>query len=247
MTASVVYGCETWGTHVDDAERSYRAGLKTAMNVRQNLNNEIVHIETGRWPLRVLIKRQQLNFWLQIKDYMLEHPESALSKVYGKAVEVRAPYVKHYLKLETDFGDPKSCSETLRAQITESFKQKLEYRHNLDRDSKLGTYLQINPSLSSYVPAPQTTLEFEREMVTRFRTGSHALAIETGRYSNIPRENRLCSCGEGVQTVWHVFAECPRTRTLVNKEYTNMSDIFVDDDVHAVILALTKELKIRMR
>ena len=47
--------------------------------------------------------------------------------------------------------------------------------------------------------------------------------------------------------MWHVFAECPRTRALVNKDYTNMSDIFVEDDVHAVILALTKELKIRMR
>ena len=84
-------------------------------------------------------------------------------------------------------------------------------------------------------------------MVTRFRTGSHSLAIETGRYSNTPRENRLCSCGEGIQTVWHVFAECSRTRTIVTKNYTKMSDIFDDEDVPKVLLAITKELKIRIR
>ena len=188
-----------------------------------------------------------MNFWLKMKEYMSEHPESALSKVHDMAIESNSSYVKYYQKLEADFGDPKVCDETLRKQINESFKQKLEYQHNLDSDSKLGTYYEINPSLSSCVPVPQTTLEFEREMVTRFRTGSHSLAIETGRYSNTPRENRLCSCGDGVQTVWHVFAECSRTRTIVTKNYTKMSDIFDDEDVPKVLLALTKELKIRIR
>ena len=247
VTASIIYACETWGNNVDDAERCYRAGLKTALNVRQNLNNEIVHIETGRWPLRVNIKRQQLNFWIQMKEYMSSHPESALTKVYNMAVDINPPYVKYYKKLEADFGDPKVCEENLRKQITDLFKQKLERQFHLDSDSKLGTYYQINPSLSSCVPYPQTTLEAERELVTRFRTGSHSLAVETGRYANIARENRLCSCGEGVQTVWHVFTECPRTRPIVEgKNYETMNQIFDDDDVHFTLLAITKELKIQI-
>ena len=247
VTASVIYGCETWGSNVNDAERCYRAGLKTAMNVRQNLNNEIVHIETGRWPLRILIKKQQLNFWLQMKEYVSLHPESALGKVYNMAVVSNSPYLKYYQKLEATFGDPKICDETLRKQFADSFKQKFEHQLDLDSDCKLGTYYQINPSLSSYVPNPQTTLEGEREIVTRFRTGSHSLAIETGRYANVPRENRLCSCGESVLTIWHVFAECSLTRTIVEKNYTNLSEIFADDNVHTILLALTKKLKIRIR
>ena len=135
----------------------------------------------------------------------------------------------------------------LRKQFPDSFKQKLEHQLDLDSDCKLGTYHQINPSLSSHVPNPQTTLEGEREIVTRFRTGSHSLAIETGRYANVPRENRLCSCGESVQTIWHVFAECSLTRTIVEKNYTNLSEIFADDNVLTILLALTKKLKIRIR
>ena len=249
VTASIIYGCETWGTNVNDAERCYRAGLKTAMNVRQNLNNEIAYIETGKLPLRVIIKRQQLNFWLQMKAYMSDHPESSLSKVYHTAVGSNLLYLKHYDRLESNFRDPKSCEETLKKQIMDSFKHKIQSKCIIDVDgnSKLGTYYQINPTLSSYVPVPQTTMEFERELVTRFRTGSHSLAVETGRYSNIPRENRLCGCGEGIQTVWHVFAECPKTRHIVQMNYTNMHEIFEDENVHNVLLAITKELKIQIR
>ena len=244
--ASLIYGCETWGNNMYDAERCFRAGLKTALNVRQNLNNEIVHVETGRWPLRVRVKSLQLKFWQQMKTYILEHPESALAKVYNMGLQAKSPYLNYYLKLESKFGDPKSCEESLTQGIIGAYQDEITSHFNKDKDSKLGTYHRINPTLSSNVPAPQLTLEFERELVTRFRTGSHSLAVETGRYSNTPRENRLCSCGTGIQTVWHVFAECPSTRTVVQKNYESMNDIFEDENVHNVLLAITKKLKIQI-
>ena len=90
-------------------------------------------------------------------------------------------------------------------------------------------------------------MEFERVLVTRFRTGSHSLAVELGRYSNISRENRLCKCGEGVQTVWHVFADCPETRDIVLKNYNNLKEVFEDESVHTVLLAISRRLKIKIR
>ena len=68
--ASLIYACETWGANVNEVERCYRAGLKTALNVRQNLNNEIVYIESGKMPLQARIKCLQLKFWSQIKLYI---------------------------------------------------------------------------------------------------------------------------------------------------------------------------------
>ena len=244
--ASLIYACETWGNNMSDAERCFRAGLKTALNVRQNLNNEIVHVETGRWPLRVRVKTLQLKFWQQMKTYIAEHPESALAKVYTMGTQSRSPYLNYYLKLEREFGDPENCDKSLTRSITEAYKDRIMLQYNNDNDSKLGTYYRINPNLSSNVPVPQVTLEFERELVTRFRTGSHSLALETGRYTNTPRENRLCSCGTSIQTVWHIFAECPKTRTVVEKNYGNMKEIFEDENVHHVLLAITKELKIQI-
>ena len=244
--ASLIYGCETWGNNMSDAERCFRAGLKTALNVRQNLNNEIVHVETGRWPLRVRVKSLQLRFWQQMKTYIAEHLQSALAKVYNMGLQSKSPYLNYYLKLESEYGDPENCEESLTQAIVETYKDKITSQFNNDNDSKLGTYYRINPNLSSNVPIPQITMEFERELVTRFRTGSHLLVVETGRYTNTPRENRLCSCGTSVQTVWHIFAECPSTRSVVQKNYENMNEIFEDDNVHNVLLAITKKLKIQI-
>ena len=52
-------------------------------------------------------------------------------------------------------------------------------------------------------------LEFQRVCVSRYRTGSHNLRIERDRwlpYSN--REDRVCICNTGVQSVQHVLLHC---------------------------------------
>ena len=86
-----------------------------------------------------------------------------------------------------------------------------------------------------------------KEILTRFRTGSHSLAVEIGRYSNISRENRLCSCGNEVQTVWHIMAECRETRDIVNKTYNSLKEVFEDDNLHNVLLSVTRKLKVKIR
>ena len=87
-------------------------------------------------------------------------------------------------------------------------------------------------------------MEIERELVTRFRTGSHSLAIELGRYSNVARENRICVCGENVQTIWHIFMQCPITLSLGFRKYINLHEIFADVNIHRMLLSITKKLKI---
>lgn len=244
--ASLIYACETWGRNVNDVERCYRAGLKTGLNVRQNLNNEIVHIESGKMPLKARIKSLQLKFWLQMKNYITENPQSALAKVYATGITAKSSYLTYYQKLENAYGEPDSCEESIEKEFLKSYQDKIKSQHRNDNDSKLGTYLRVNPNLESYVPNPQTIMEFERELVTRFRTGSHSLAIETGRYSNIPRENRLCSCGLDVQTVWHIFKDCPTTRTIVPKDYGDLKEAFEDDNLHSTLFAMAKKLKIQI-
>ena len=54
--------------------------------------------------------------------------------------------------------------------------------------------------------------DFLRIAFTRLRTSSHRLKIETGRWSRVPREMRVCQCGEGVQTEEHVLVGCNLTK-----------------------------------
>ena len=139
--------------------------------------------------------------------------------------------------------DPASCFNELSKECSESWSRKFEAAA-ADRDSKLATYHRVNPLLQKFVLPVTNLTENERILLTRFRTGSHSLAIETGRFSNTPRENRLCLCGS-VQTVLHIFTDCPLTRDLlVDKNYANLQCIFDDPHVLSLIVSIAKPLKL---
>ena len=55
-----------------------------------------------------------------------------------------------------------------------------------------------------------------RTALTRFRTSAHSLFIETGRYDNTPRQNRICkSCNMGaIEMEYHFLLVCPKHRDL---------------------------------
>ena len=178
---------------------------------------------------------------------MVDFPGSALAKVVKIGLDCNIKYLKHYTDLQAEYENPTACKEAIDKKFLELYKTKMIAKYNQDPDSKLGTYYRVNPTLTSNVQNPQKCMEIERELITRFRTGSHSLAVETGRYSNIIRENRLCACGNGVQAVWHVMAECCETRDIVSNTYNSLKEIFDDANLYGTLLAVTKKLKVRIR
>ena len=44
--------------------------------------------------------------------------------------------------------------------------------------------------------------------LTKLRLSSHRLSIETGRWTNIPRENRLCTACNRLEDEYHLLFEC---------------------------------------
>ena len=59
------------------------------------INNEILHVETGRWPSRVRVKSLQLRFWQQMKTYIAENRESTLAKVYNMGLQEESSYLNY--------------------------------------------------------------------------------------------------------------------------------------------------------
>ncbi len=64
--------------------------------------------------------------------------------------------------------------------------------------------------------------ELHRIATTRLRLISHRLRIETGGWFLTPREERICSCGENVQTESHVLLQFPQTAVL-RLEHNNLN------------------------
>ena len=75
------------------------------------------------------------------------------------------------------------------------------------------TYSIINPDCVQHCVYSHRTCdnlyipEVYRLYFTRMRLSSHMLKIETGRWSRIARERRLCNCGS-IQDERHVLCDC---------------------------------------
>ena len=247
VTSSLIYACESWGTaSINSIEVAYRLGLKRALSVRQTTNTEIVYIEANRMPLSVRITKQQLNFWINLQAYLDNNPDHPLKNLIQQGLSLNLPYLKYYTNLENTYTTPKNCEDTLANEFRTSIITKINTKSNNDIDSRLGVYLQVNPDL---VPPKQHSniLEFERVLLTRYRSGSHNLKIETGRLCNpkILREERRCLCDQGIQSLRHCLLECPLLRDIhQNYGYTTVEEAFASPDVVKLLVEIGCVLKI---
>ena len=249
--SSLCYGSEIWGDNdSNELETIYRIGLKTALSIRQSTCNEIVYVESGMYPVKSLIKKRQLKFWLSLNENLVV--TSNLYKLIEKAKRIKLPFIKYYESLATSYNTPENCERFFREEYLQEMKEKCNAEYVKDPDSKLGSYIQVNPDLIN--PAyDDTVFELERILITRYRTGSNNLKIETGRYRCpvIPRDQRLCSCEMDVQTLRHVLLECDEIRNMPNAErfigtFTTVEEFFKLPNLHQHIMAISKTLKIEI-
>ena len=109
-----------------------------------------------------------------------------------------------------------------QVELVEGSVQELKENIRSSERSKFKTYRDINLKMEKPDLYNLDIPEHMRIKVTRFRLSSHNLKIETGRWSRIPRDNRLCGCGE-IQTERHVVEACCLTTHIRHKYgYTNV-------------------------
>ena len=115
-------------------------------------------------------------------------------------------------------------------------KRDSERLHDMIRMSqktKYVTYMSINPNLTVHNVYSHTVLgdefipEVYRISFSRMRLSSHRLRIEVGRWSHLPREARLCPCGQ-IQDECHVLRDCPLTQP-VRHVYSSGANILFPD------------------
>ena len=139
-----------------EVETMYRQGIKSAMSVRESVNNEIVYLESGEFPLEIRIAASQLKFWKSIRLLQQQNPDHYISKLVTLGENTN--YIKYYKNLEETYIDPSSCSSTMRNTMHDSFVNKVRGSAESDPDSKLGSYLRVNPQF--VIPTLNNMLEF---------------------------------------------------------------------------------------
>ena len=95
------------------------------------------------------------------------------------------------------------------------------WNHTLQHSQKLNFYYKIKMNYSPSVYLDLTRKNPSRKTLVKLRISSHKLRIETGRYDNIPRDERLsnlCNCNK-IEGETHFLLDCQR--------FSSIRDMFV--------------------
>ena len=252
INSAILYGCESWGScPLHSIEILQRKALKIVLDISKRTPNEIVYVESGCHTLKPSIYKRQFKFFQKILDDCREYPNSPVSAIYKLALDSNTQFIRHYRKLENMFNTPKECYDHYVQEYEENLRSKIHQKFNADPDSALGTYCRVNPDLKTPTFNKNVAChELDRKIITRYRTGCHMLKIQAGRLSGMGREERLCSCQQGIQTLAHVLFDCPITeniRVVQGLHEATLEQFFNGEDMTrtaTVLKAVAKQLSI---
>ena len=258
------YNCMIWSKNNQniELEKIQLAYLKVILGVRKQTSSLAVYAETGRFPLLIRQKVSTINYWSRLAmmpNYDILNKCFQIQKVlcqkgqqnfYSKVIDI-------FNKLEINEWEASQPDK-----IATSVKLKL-YDNEQDRIIKEIHDSSLNPKLRSYKLfkhtyslEPYLTLNLSKKTfnaISRFRTSSHNLRIETGRHETpkTPLQERLClKCNNGeIEDEIHFLIKCSnntihRTK-LFNKasiNIPNFNELDTTDKFKAIMSNKTSDM-----
>ena len=120
----------------------------------------------------------------------------------------------------TSFDKPfKLVKDHLKIKFKKIIQDKYEEKtllkiSKITNSSKLFLYSKVKKNMKMEEYLINENSFKNRQLVTKFRLSDHNLNIEMGRYSNIPRENRLCNICQVLEDENHFFFHCKINKSL---------------------------------
>ena len=203
LSSAVLYGCESWlCSDIKSATAPILSAQKQLLSVRNQTCTDLVRAELEYPDTTAIVKESQRKFIdkLESRDNYIGSPAHFAVNLASRAGTKAGTYIDTLMQCEPG---------SFRAASLDD----LESKFLRPVSSRRLTYCQFNPHLKRHPIYKENVPEYMRIAFTRIRLGSHRLRIETGRWSRIPVEGRLCSCG-AIQTEQHVLLACPVTEPL---------------------------------
>lgn len=241
VRSNLCYGAEVWGVDYgvqvrqyqepgagtaakpvkpDEHEALHKYFIKRVLGVCTSTPDLVIYGEVARLPLAYFRLQLIVNYWNRLckmpDDRLLKmsfleswklasHNKTSWCKSFKAMVEpLGIIFAEHPQPIEGDFVDKMRKTfiqnyERTLSQATETSSLKL-YTYNLMRSEKF--------VLQPYLRARSRDL---RKRMAQFRSGSHWLEIQQGRFLGMARNDRICKkCQLGAtENEEHVVFECP--------------------------------------
>ena len=219
------YGCEVWGYHtVDDVEKVHISYLKRILKVRKSAVNYMVYCELGRFPMYIERYCRMLRYWFILlytdncilKCLYEDMFESSVVKPNDKlnwACKVRDILFKygfHNIWISQYVNHVDFFLYEFKQRMKDNFISEMNTFFNESPKSHLYRYLFDNNVLQFYLDRPLNYIY--KPCICEMRISAHNLDIETGRFYNLDRHERVCSmCNLNVvEDEYHFILQCEK-------------------------------------
>ena len=188
----------------------------------------------GRFPLTFDINKRILKYisYLQNKDQNSFVVQSLIMSIDLNGNGKNSFYsnlinMLNYYDISFNFNHDTLDDTKITYLVDQMKKRYIAYwKHSLCNSQKLEFY---NNFKDSYTPSPYLDLTRKnpnRKTLVKLRISNHKLLIETGRYNNIPRSDRLCTiCGHNVEDETHLLFHCPRYSSLRENFFSKIDHV----------------------
>lgn len=127
------------------------------------------------------------------------------------------------------FEKPEIILTVAKQRIFDIYKQSLLADINASSKCTIYKYLFDHCTLQSYL-TKRIPLQYKK-LIYKLRLLSHCLTVETGKYSNIPLDRRLCPlCTSDIEDEYHFILKCPYychlREQFLKKFYYNKPSVF---------------------
>ena len=205
LSSAMLYSCESWLTdNLSSISKMYMAAVKMLLGVRTTTPNMICLLEIGLPELKSTVLKKQGDFLRKFRQR--SSGDEPLAQILRLCENDGMAGMA--LRLQNAADSATDPVEASRENLRQMCRQKSE-----EGATRFETYMEINPSLTThalYQDNATCVPDEHRIAATRMRLSSHRLRIESGRWSRIPRERRVCPCDfTSLQNESHVLLSCP--------------------------------------
>lgn len=229
-------------------EKVHNKFTKFTLGLKKCACNISARSELGRLPIDCFVKKQSLLYedrlYYEDTSNILKECFSLTRFLHERGIYTWYTYINHVRKnskIVVDKDTNRSHKNVRGIKYKNHFHYKyLETYNNkiesLEQNSKLQLFKNIKTdhNFEFYLKYPI----FEtRKLICKFRTSDHPLAIESGRYKNIPRDQRLCNLCKVLEDEAHFFLSCQTNKNL-------RCELFDDFDIDVKDSSINKLNKI---
>ena len=182
--------------------------------------------DSGRFPLSLVCLERSLKYWLKIKhindiamqDVLTDHCATFMgnNKSWGNLIKQKLDSLG-FSNLWENQNLNLNMFPSIQRRVRDIYIQ--EWHTAINNSPKLKSYVMFKENFEFEPYLDYIHNNNLRMHLTRFRISSHSLAIESGRFNNIDRNNRLCIfCNQNsVESEYHFLLVCQKYNNIRSK------------------------------